>query len=225
MKTTARNCLAAVSLILLCGALPALADYSNTVGSFNPVAYWRLNETAASPALNVVANSGSVGAAGNGYVVRQGTKGQPGVVGNSILLYNGGSGIACYSKVDVPFNAALNPVAPFSIEFWAKPTRNDQTLAALTSINCQFNGGASRIGWLVYQDTTRWQFRLGLNSGYAVTVSAPAGSVALNTWQHVVATYDGTTANLYVNGVLRSSGTPAAGWTPNTQMPVMFGAL
>jgi len=40
-------------------ALTVRADYSNTIGSFNPLAYWRLNETAASPALNTVANSGS----------------------------------------------------------------------------------------------------------------------------------------------------------------------
>lgn len=45
------------------------ADYATTVLSYNPVAYWRFNETAASPAPNKVLNLGSIGALGDGYVV------------------------------------------------------------------------------------------------------------------------------------------------------------
>ena len=40
-------------------------------------------------------------------------------------------------------------------------------------------------------------------------------SMALNTWYHMIGTYDGSTINLYVNGVLNSSlsyaGTAASG--------------
>jgi len=224
-QTTSRIVFAGATLLVSFVALTLRADYSNTVASYNPLAYWRLDETAASPALNKVANSGSVGSSGEGIVVRQVTKGAAGRVNNCISLNNGGSGIACLAKVDVPYNAALNPAAPFSVEFWANPTRSDQTLCAISSINCMLNGAGSRVGWLVYQDTTRWQFRLGLMSGYAITLSAPAGTVTLNTWQHVVATYDGSTAKIYVNGALKASGTPAAGWAPNTTIPLMIGAL
>src|ERR1700744_5115258 len=45
----------------------ARADYSNTVVSLNPVAYWPLNETTQPPAAYIATNSGSLGAAGNGY--------------------------------------------------------------------------------------------------------------------------------------------------------------
>src|SRR5258708_40222137 len=96
-------------LLAAAAAWPVRADYPSTVLSHNPLAYWRLDETATSPALNVLTNKGSVGTAGNGIVVRGVTKGQPGEVGNSILLVNGGSGsIDCKAKVDVPFNPALN---------------------------------------------------------------------------------------------------------------------
>ena len=40
----------------LCASLvtPSLrADYSNTVGGFGPVGYWRFNETVASPAMKI----------------------------------------------------------------------------------------------------------------------------------------------------------------------------
>jgi hypothetical protein len=42
-----RTCLAAsaTGLLALASVLPAQADYSSTVLSYNPAAYWRLNET------------------------------------------------------------------------------------------------------------------------------------------------------------------------------------
>src|SRR5882724_2217368 len=109
------------AVLLASSARLAAADYQSTVLSHNPLAYWRLDETAPAPPLNKVANSGSLGSAGDGYAVLDVVKGQAGVVGNCIRLNNANSTIGhCGSKVDVPFNAALNP-ASFSVEFWARP--------------------------------------------------------------------------------------------------------
>src|SRR5215471_8657536 len=131
------------ALLALSGSALMAADYATTVLSHHPVGYWRFNETAPpSPALNLVTNYGSVGSSGDGVAVRQVTKGQPGIVGHSILLYNGGvRSIECDSKVDVPFNAGLNPHPPFMVELWAKPTRNDLTLCAISSLDAQLNSG------------------------------------------------------------------------------------
>src|SRR5438309_1844899 len=122
MKTRVRQYLMpTAALALFCASVQA-ADYPTTVSSFNPLGYWHLDETTASPALNKVANSGSLGAAADGYVVLDVGKGQAGIVGNCIRLVNTGNTVGyCGSKVDVPFNPALNPKSPFSIEFWAKP--------------------------------------------------------------------------------------------------------
>ena len=61
--------IAAASLILAAGtAVRAQTVYSNAVMALNPVAYWPLAETVAAPAgLYVATNSGTLGAAGNGY--------------------------------------------------------------------------------------------------------------------------------------------------------------
>src|SRR5215467_12390916 len=113
----------AAALALFCASAQA-SDYPTTVLSHSPLGYWRLNETASSPAINKVANSGSVFNA-DGYVVLDVATGETGanaIAGNAIRLVNiGGTVGYCGSKVDVPFNPALNPNPPFSIEFWAKP--------------------------------------------------------------------------------------------------------
>src|SRR5439155_19937091 len=183
------------------------AQYSNAVGSLGPLGYWRFNETAVSPALNKIANSGSLGANADGNVVLDVGKAEAGIVGSCIRLNNpGNTGGYAGSRVDVPWSAALNPKAPFTIEFWAKPNGlgSDTTgFCPLMSFNPFGYGGGNRSGWLFYLNNTgRWQFRLGLTSGYAGILSASSGNATVGTWQHIVATYDGNAMRLYVNGAL-----------------------
>ena len=90
----------------------ARADYSSVVLSNNPVGYWRFDETAASPPLNKITNASTLGSVADGYVVDGAAKGQPGIVGNSVRFSNPqavtNAGFLG-SKIDVPYNAALNP--------------------------------------------------------------------------------------------------------------------
>ena len=213
------------------GGLNLAADYPSTVMSHSPVGYWRLNETAPSPALNIVANSGSLGSAGDGYVVLDVGKGQPGKVGNAIRLVNSATDTAYSgSKVDVPYHADLNPETPFTVEFWAKPNAfagYDATgCAPISNFDPNWYGGGNRSGWLFYlSNAGKWTFRMGLTSGYALVLdAAPAANATPGTWQHIVATCSGTTARIYVDGVLRGTGTVAAGWKPNPQMALRFGS-
>ncbi|MCX6923018.1 MAG: hypothetical protein NT154_07395, partial [Verrucomicrobia bacterium] len=55
----------ATGLLALVVVLPARADYSSTVMSFNPLGYWRLNDTTPVP-LIMATNSGTLGVIGNG---------------------------------------------------------------------------------------------------------------------------------------------------------------
>src|SRR6266446_3489005 len=131
MKTSCLNRFMFLLAALLLASGPGRidgADYPTTVQSFNPVAYWRLNETATVPAPNIITNYGSLGAAGNGYGVSNVLNGFVGIVGNCMSFTNiypetdNNNLISyCSSKVDVPYNIALNPSGAFTVEAWAKP--------------------------------------------------------------------------------------------------------
>lgn len=234
MKTTARSCLAAVSLILVCGVLPSRADYSNTVGALNPLAYWRFNETATSPVLNQVTNASTMGSALNGNVVLDATKGQPGIVGNSVRFINTGVAAGyCGSKVDVPFNFALNKSGAFSVECWVKPNAlgGDGTGMAVFSSMMNDFAGSSRVGYLMYiNNAGRFEWRLGNAGGYVGTVNNtanPAYNAATNVWRHVVCIFDGTQTRIFVNGVNVANATLSAAniasLLRNSQMPFRIG--
>jgi len=248
MKTHVRSCYLLLCLVLLYCTRTAFADYSSTVTGFSPLAYWRFNEATVSPPLNKVANAGSLGAATDGIVAAGGLTGQPGalgVLGNSVRLANVGGSIGyCSSKVDVPYNAALNPNGPFSVEFWAKP--NDMPasdsptftgLCLASSLDPNFLTGGNRSGYVIYmrgggtgpnaQFNGKIQFRLGNTGGYLATCDSASGALTSGTWSHVVCTWDGTTMRNYVNGTevgsLTLTPTQIASWTQNRQQSFRLG--
>jgi len=142
MKKTIASGIITLSLLLIAGqAVKGQSPYFKAVTNLNPVGYWPLNETNPPPppfAFSIVAtNSGSLGAAGNGYYAAWY---QPS--GNTWYLTNnaaptngftsdGDSALYCPSQggqyVIVPraqkgvvnTNLALTP--PFTIEAWVAP--------------------------------------------------------------------------------------------------------
>jgi hypothetical protein len=209
-KTIAR--FASAALFAAAAVCTARADspYSTYILSNNPVGYWRFDETAASPPLNVITNAGLEGAAGTGYVVNNGatspTLGTNGLIGTSVFFSNpGGTVGACLSKIEVPWLPLNNTFPPFSVELWAKPTTlTDSTgLCPISNFSGDYNFGATRDGWLFYVPASgAWNFRLGSHSGYSLSLVVTNGFATLNTWQHIVATWDGTNALVYANGVV-----------------------
>ena len=158
---------------------------------------------AVAQAATVSYNTGSLGSAADG------TNADPvtfvdGVVvtgGDQAASYDGLSG----TNTTIPFQAGLNPVAtsPFTIEFWANPTNSDGDDAPVSNRVASGN----RSGWAFFQrePNTGWNFRMydgvGSNLGWDLT----GGTSALNAWSHVVATWDGSVAQLFVNGALADS--------------------
>jgi len=215
-------------LLTVAAIMPARADYPSTVQALGPVGYWRFDDTAASPPLNIITNATALGSIANGFCVATATKGAPGIIGTSVRFNNPGNNVAlCNDKIDVPWNAALNPNPPFSIEFWADANSlgSDSTgFSPLENFDPNFSGG-SRAGWLFYLNSTgRWQFRLGNRGGYAGIVTATSGNASPGSWQHIVATWDGTNAFLYANGVqIGSAAVPVANWVDNPQSFIRIG--
>ena len=148
---------------------------------------------------------------------------QPGALaafGDFSSLYSAGS------RSTLPFLTAVNPPAssPFTIEFWARPTSSDNDDVP---VNNRIGSG-NRSGWVFFQRAaaTGWNFRMydgnSSNLGWDLT----GGTSNLNAWSHVVVTWNGSSARLYVNGT-DTNATNSGSGTYNVSTAAVFsiGAL
>jgi hypothetical protein len=234
MKTRVSWLVIPLALVaIFCSLAQSLArDFPATLNGFNPIAYWKLDESAASPIPNTTANSGTAGV-GTGYIVNDVTNAEPGVVGTSFRFTNPGQAVGYVgSKVEIQWSAAINPNPPFSIEFWAKPNAlgSDATgYCPVSSMDGYYFGG-NRSGWLFYMNGTgRWEMRTGGNnsySGISTSTNASLNAVA-GQWQHIVGTFDGSVQKLYVNGALAGykalTAAQIANFQPNPNAPTRIG--
>jgi hypothetical protein len=169
-----------------------------------PLGYWRLGEASGAAMRDELGLRD--GAYSGGPLL-----GQPGALlgdPDAAAQFNGAGAYA-----SVPYSAALNP-GVFSAEAWAHPTGGSGAYRGV------LGSRAYPAGWVLYAgaDDT-WQF--WLNSGAAM-LALRGPPVVLNRWTHLVGTFDGTTARLYVDGALRASGAVAS-YTPNAAQPLTVG--
>jgi hypothetical protein len=153
-------------------------------------------------------NTGSLGKAGDGTHTESVVLDQSGAVAGGIdhaVYYAGGE------RTTIPWLAELNPVSnqPFTIEFWAKPEASDGDDAPLGG---RVGGNVNRSGWVFFQrdEATGYNFRMYDGNGSAVGWDLTGGTYTFNQWCHVVAVWNGSSAKLYVNGILADE-TNAAG--------------
>ncbi|MBE7502518.1 MAG: immunoglobulin domain-containing protein [Verrucomicrobiales bacterium] len=211
----------ACGVLCASGLVSAQADFVSQVLANNPVAYWRLNDNVTVPAGDVARNSGSLGAAADGYYT--GTALHPtwgALVGSSDTA--AGFDATAGSVVNIPYAAAMNPNGAFTVEAWLSP--NVEHPAG--TLTCALSSGVfsdPRSGWLIYQSDTGWNFRMYHQQGLATSLDITGGPAPMaGAWYHVAAVYDGTTAKVYVNGAERASGTPT-GFVPSAGGPMFIG--
>jgi len=232
-KRPTRTLLAGATLLVGLAALTVRADYATTVTLLGPLAYWRFDETNASPPLNKTTNASSMGSILDGYAVADALLGEPGRVGKCVRITNPGSADAgyCNGKVDVPFNAALNKTGAFSFELWMKPNSLGDT-AGMCILSSMMNEpvDTARNGYLIYVDVTgRIEFRQGNSLGYVgvVDTGSAGGAAVVGEWRHVVCTFDGLVSRIYVSGQLAATLPFQAGELAslgrNTTMPFRIG--
>jgi hypothetical protein len=166
-------------------------------------------------------NTGSLGAAASGINADSVSSG-PGAVSagdDSSAVYTGATG----SNTIVAFNPALNPPAasPFTVEFWARPTASDNDDAPVSNRVA----AGDRSGWVFFQRAaaTGWNFRMYSGAGSALGWDLTGGTSNLDEWSHVVATWNGSAAELYVNGALADvSNDPGASGIYNASTAANF---
>jgi hypothetical protein len=195
-----------VAALVVSGVRTASAvDYPGTILADHPIAYYRLEETSGTTAVD----SSASGAFPGTYVVNGANPllGQPGITTNSIALT-----VSQPSSVTAGYYDALNQQAPFSFEIWAKPISTDVANYRCPIGNFSGWGTATQSGWYIYQVAgSPTAFACITASG--VWIQSPA--ISLFNWYHLVGTYDGTNMSFYMNGALVNT-VSAAGYTANS---------
>ena len=223
MKSYSYSLAATLVAIMTLGA--ARADYRSNLLTYNPAAYWRLNETATVPIADEAVNIGSLGAADNGFYIGSagGTYTHPttGVLsadGAVTLAGSAGSGL-----VRVPYSASRLNSKTFTAEGWFNPTTLAGNQAAFSF--CNFT--TYRQGIILYCGASfgnSWNLRLYNDTSNPIgNITAP-GTMTVGAWHHVVVTCDGTNASIYVNGVLAVSTSTTTPYAPPTSSDLFIGA-
>ena len=156
--------------------------YQSTVLSDGASAYWRLGEATGSTAADAAGSSSGTYVGG----VTRGVSGAISGDSNTAVKFDGVNG-----TVKVVSTAALNPTAALTLEAWVNPVSLPAT-STIVRKDAQY--------LLRVLNTGAVYFRIWKGGGlYDVTTAT--GVVPIGAWSHVVATFNGATLTVYVDGV------------------------
>ena len=161
--------------------------YDDEVLADSPAGYWRLGEATGLTAFTQVGTSS--GTYLGGPVLGEGgaITGDP---DTSVRL----DGLN--DAVRVPNAAALNSSSAVTLEAWVRPSSLPSGTATIMRKDLQYLVRITAQGGVILR---LWK------SGSERELATAGGLLAAGTWSHVVATYDGTTMRIYVNGRSRAS--------------------
>ena len=183
------------------GAAPRRAAFQSVP---NLVAHWSFDETSGTTASDSagVDNSGThVG----GVTISTTVAPQPSAGNLRSVLLDGTSG-----SVDVTNIAGLAITGPLTLAAWVRPTSTpDQQMGIIEFFDDPgtgfINGYFLRLG-KVGNPVTGHHVKINIGDGTAQYEAAEFGfALPLNVWTHVAGTFDGTTLEVYRNGVSVSS--------------------
>lgn len=100
--------------------------------------------------------------------------------------------------IELGDDSSLRPTSQLSVSAWVKDT--GAGAGAFPTIIGNVSTSANKGGWILAKYQNKWRFYLDTtgNSGWAVAESN--GTVVINSWQHLCATWDGSTVIMYLNG-------------------------
>ena len=206
------------TLYLAClGGITARAQSSgkffNAVTNLNPIGYWPLSENVQPPATPpVTSNLGSLGATGNGQYLGGVF---PGVTGALAGSADTAAGFDRSSGRVLIFLRRKRSIFPRTTQVWVNQAVTNaitESVMSMGSFGSPSGAPADGFyGWAVYVRGNQYNLRLYNTNSTNPSLSISATNFVLpNVWTHVAVTYDGTTASLYLNGVLATNGVPTA---------------
>lgn len=188
--------------------LGPLETYEATVLRDAPVAYWRLDESSGTTAVDSVGNH-------DGTYMNGVELGQPGALaGNDAVNFAARFTQSLQTKMEVPWSAALN-TPQYTMECWAMSTGGESHRSPMTN-----RGDGPQEGHIFYADPNHtWQYWSGSGSGWASVGAVP---IVNGEWYHLVGTYDGSVKRFFVNG--QEVGSAAGAIVPNDADFLRIGA-
>ncbi len=198
-----------------------LTGYGAIIAADNPVAFYRLNE-----ATNSTTATDAVGSFDAAYVNTLGpidwqiSTGIPDDTNFGVGLFDPQSNLAGQGGVvNIPYALELNPYGAWTFEGWFQPTSQDpNNFRTVCSSMYNSNYSAAVFGWLIYQHPASAFTLVTFNgTGGPATFISDYANIPLNigSWYHLALVDDGTTIQLYVNGVAGSANTLASSFIPN----------
>ncbi|MFZ4544511.1 MAG: LamG-like jellyroll fold domain-containing protein, partial [Saprospiraceae bacterium] len=168
------------------------------------VGYWDMNRSGQGAGLTVDNKASSTGATLNGTTT--GTASTPIFTPGTAQQKPGSGNAISFDGVDDKIvlsspNAAQKPSTAITTEAWIFSTSNGTDYQGIVC-NTQDNGSDEAGYYLTKRSSGNIEFQIATsNSGF----TGPSASIPLNIWVHVVATYDGSFAKIYLNGILSAS--------------------
>jgi hypothetical protein len=187
-----------------------LDTYGKIIVADHPVAYWRVDESSGTTAVDAVGSfDGNYAFAGSDLALGY-APGIPHATNAAIHITNS-------ATVTIPYALELNPVTgPWSAEFWLQPTSQDPGNFH-TPISSEGSVPGHIYGWNIYQHVaSAWTLAL-FNGGVSPGFFSDFADIPLvnNRWYHIVVTDDLTTLRLYVNNSFVTSAARAGNFIPN----------
>lgn len=160
--------------------------YRATIMADGPIGYWRLGDSTAPTAKDEVTN-GHDGIYSGGVVL-----GDPGALAgdpNTAARFDGADDRL---QITLPSNFDFAAKAPFSVEAWVKRTGNKLGILSKGA----YSSDAGYGGWFLVYDAPNTEVEFFRSGSPAVSTTAPPNDAFF----HIVATFDGVTLLLFVNG-------------------------
>ncbi|MBF6591167.1 MAG: LamG domain-containing protein, partial [Ktedonobacterales bacterium] len=182
---------------LQAGSAPGLdkSTYADAVQADAPLRFYRLDESSGTSCADAMGN-------GNGTLVGGVTLAQTGALTgdtDTAVSLNGTTG-----TISLPTTGLPTANAPWSIEAWIKLAANPTATAIIGYL-----GGGGSASNSAYFGILIGTAKPLLNI-HGTLITAPS-NISLNTWHHVVGTWDGTNGTIFVDGGQVVTGTATAG--------------
>ncbi len=109
----------------------------------------------------------------------------------SCMVFNGTN-----NYISIPHNAVLTPTSALTVSVWVNPTSVSSALDILNK-TWQYSGD---LYWLRINAGGTIYWHIGTADTVAKAMNTTA-SIQANKWSHIVATYNGSKAYVYINGI------------------------